>query len=139
MLALTTLVDRLKAQVPALKRVAGVADLVAAKGSFTAFPAAYVIPERESASPNALHGVHDQQIVEAFTVLHLVKNAKDATGLAAQGDLKALVDATRAALKGWQPTVNHTPADLVQGGPLELTDQILYWPETYQTTTYLRS
>ena len=139
MLALSVLTTRIAAQMPQLKRVAGFADLVAARGKVTVFPAAYVIPERESAEENSLIGIHDQRISESFTVLLLAKNVTDARGLAAQEEVKALSDALRAALLGWQPSTAHTPLDLVSAGPLELADQILFWPETYKTRYYVRN
>lgn len=134
MIDITLIVERLKSQVPELVRVAGLADLLAARASITQLPAAYIVPEPESATPSRMIGRHVQKNTVGFAVLLAVKNVSDQTGMAAQMDLVRLSESVRAALLGWECTPDHTPINLTGAGPLDFSQQILYWPERFQAS-----
>jgi hypothetical protein len=138
MIKVATIAARLMSLVPELARVAGVSDLAAAKGNVTQLPAAYIMPEPERAKPNKLMGGHSQELIERFTILLLVKNVSDYGGMAAQEEVEALSAKVRAAMLGWQPTPEHSPVDLVGAGPLDPTNNLLYWPEGFQASTTIR-
>ncbi len=139
MIKVAIIASRLKEMVPELARVAGVSDLAAAKGHVTQLPAAYIMPEPERAKPNKMiSGAHSQELTERFTILLLVKNVSDYGGMAAQEEIEALSARVRAAMLGWQPTPEHSPVDLVGAGPLDPTNNLLYWPEGFQASTTIR-
>lgn len=140
MLALVTLEDRIRTQVPSLISVTGLADLVAAKGVLKRLPACYIAPGQESAQPNQMIGRVTQQVNETFGLWLAVSSGASVTGEAAQAVLKDLVDKVRAALVGWQPLANYTPIELASAGPVQWDDgQTLFWPETYRTEYYLEN
>lgn len=140
MLSLATLTTRISTQVTALATVTGMADLIAAKGVAKRKPACYIAPGQESAGAASLIGRTSQRIVETFGVWIAVSNGASATGVAAQAELKTLVDSVRAALIGWPPTTGYTPIELVSAGPIQWDDdQTLFWPEIYRTEYYLEN
>lgn len=140
MLALAAITARIVAQVSGFRTVTGLADLLAAKGMVKAPPACYVAPGQESAQPNPMTGRVTQRVTETFSVWIAVAAGASATGEAAQASLKTLVDATRAALVGWQPSAAYLPFELVSAGPIQWDDgQTLFWPETYRTEYYLEN
>jgi len=136
---LTTIATRLQAAVPEFARVAGVADLAAARNGVIKLPAAYIMPGSETASPNKMIGGHSQEVTERFTILIVAKNVSDQSGMAAQAELFDLSRKVRDALLGWQPTTEHSPVNLAGAGPLELANQMLYWPEGFQVSTTIRA
>jgi hypothetical protein len=135
MIDLSTLSARLRTLVPEFARVAGVADLAAAKNAVLSLPAAYIMPGSETASPSSLIGRHTQKVTERFTILIVAKNVSDQSGMAAQSEIAVLSGKVRDALLGWQPTASHAPVELFGAGPLELANQLLYWPEGFQVST----
>jgi len=139
MIDLRTIATRIETLVPEFGRVAGVADLAAARNGVIKLPAAYIMPGSETAAPNKMLGGHAQEVVERFTILIVAKNVSDQSGLAAQVELSDLSRKVRAALLGWQPTGEHTPVNLAGAGPLELAHQMLYWPEGFQVSTTVRT
>src|SRR5690606_38800702 len=98
---LAPIAERLRAQVPALKLVAGAADFLAAEGRLTIDPAAFVLPVAEAAGPNRLSvGAVRQPLTFTFGVVLALKTP----GAASERQLDALTPlrlAVRRALVGW--------------------------------------
>lgn len=131
-------IARLVANVPALRLVAGAAELDAAINSTGAgtVPAAYVLLARESAG--ASRGSSErvvQQIDVALSVIVAARNYRQADlGNAAGADLAALVAAVRGALIGWTPSPSDTlPLDLQSGRLEQRQGAQLWWQEIYRT------
>lgn len=130
--------DRLRVNVPALRLVAGAAELDAAVTSTAAgvVPAAYVLLSRESAS--ASRGGSErvvQQVEVALSVIVVARNYRQADlGAATGADLAALVSAVRAALIGWTPNLSTTlPIDFQSGRLEQRQGGQLWWQEIYRT------
>lgn len=140
MLLLSLLTDRIAEQVPQFVTITGLAELVAAKGIARRKPACYIAPGQESASADQMIGRTSQRVSETFGVWIAVGNGASATGTQAQAEIKALADAVRAALIGWQPDAAYIPIELVSAGPIQWDDdQTLFWPEIYRTEYYLEN
>ena len=99
---LADLEQRLKSEVSALTEVGSAADLAAIKHKPVRTPAAYVMPERETASPNsAAAGGHIQRVVTTVAVALAHRDYKDARGGSASKDMEALKNAVLAKIVGW--------------------------------------
>lgn len=137
---LDLVIDRLKATMSGFKAIGGAADLGAAMGGAVTAPAAYVIPLADSAQPSQLIGVHEQLVTQAFGVILVVSNRRDATGAAALGELAPLRTQVRAALAGWAPTAEGLPVQMTGGRLLSLDgDGRLWWSDEFTLQTYYRS
>lgn len=136
--AASDVIDRLRVSVPALRLIAGAAELDAALNSTSAstVPAAYVLLARETAS--ASRGSSErvvQQVDVALSVILVARNYQRADlGAAAGADLAALTAAVRGALIGWTPSPADTlPLDLQSGRLESRQGASLWWQEIYRT------
>ena len=138
---LSLIVTRLKAELSALRFVGASADLDAAIEGAVAMPAAFVLPLAESARDAGLVGMTAQRITQAFGVLHVVSNKRDAQGGAALGDLQVHRLALRRALSGWVPDASTgEPVRFTAGRLLRLDgDGRLWWIDEFELMTYYRS
>lgn len=135
---LSLIVARLKTELSALRSVGASADLDAAIEGAVAMPAAFVLPLAESAQDMAMTGQTGARIRQAFGVLHVVSNRRDAQGGQALDDLKAHRLALRAALVGWVPVeADGEPVRFTAGRLLRLDgDGRLWWMDEFELTTY---
>lgn len=135
---LSLIVDRLKAELTALRSVGASADLDAAIEGAVALPAAFVLPLADSAQDMGLTGSTGQRIAQAFGVLHVVSNRRDAQGGQALNDLKTHRLALRAALVGWVPDASNGEPVLYKAGRLLRLDGDgrLWWMDEFELTTY---
>jgi hypothetical protein len=137
---LTPVIARLKAQLTGFVAIAGAADLDHAMAFSTGTPAAYVLPLAESARGPDMLGVHHQRLTQAFAVVLVISNLRDATGAAAVTDLAAKRTALRAALLGWVPdATNGEPVSFTSGRLMGLEDAQLWWTDEFQVLTDYRS
>lgn len=138
---LSLIVARLKAELSALRSVGASADLDAAIEGAVAMPSAFVLPLAEAGHDLGVTGVTRQRITQAFGVLHVVSNRRDAQGGAALDDLKTHRLNLRIALVGWVPdAMTGEPVTFTAGRLLRLDgDGRLWWIDEFELTTYYRS
>ena len=138
---LTLILARLKAQLSGLKSVGTSADLDTAIEGAVALPAAFLLPLAERATASDLTGSTSQRITQAFAVLHVVSNRRDALGSAALSDLVPLRARLRAALVGWVPDAETgEPVHYSAGRLLQLDhDGRLWWLDEFELVTYFWS
>ena len=135
---LSLIVARLKTELTALRSVGASADLDAAIEGAVAMPSAFVLPLAESAQDLGMNGSTGQRITQAFGVLHVVSNKRDAQGGAALDDLKTHRLALRQALVGWVPApADGEPVTFTGGRLLRLDgDGLLWWMDEFALKTY---
>lgn len=137
---LDLVITRLKATLVGFKAIGGAVDLDAAIGGAVAVPAAFVIPLADSARPSQALGYHEQLIEQAFGVVLVAANRRDATGAAALAELAPLRAQVRDALAGWAPTAEGLPVQIAGGRLLRLDgDGRLWWSDEFSLQTYYRS
>lgn len=71
MIAAAPIVDRLEAA--GFAKVSGVIEWAGLKAAPAHSPALFVIPERETARPNEMDGIHDQRVATMFRVVIVLK------------------------------------------------------------------
>lgn len=136
--AITRLITRMAGL--GLKTIGGSADLDAAMEGTVSVPSLYVMPLAESADANILIGANAQRITQAFGVVLVVANRRDATGKAALQDLAALRTPLRDALVGWAPVPeNGEQIQYSAGRLLKFDDGRLWWADDFALKTYYRS
>jgi hypothetical protein len=128
-------IARLKAQVPALKRVGMAIDLAAAKADISvAFPRAYVMTLGENGGTSRyLSGAVAQKRSVRIGVVLMVKNVRDNVGTATASDMDALRQVTDSALFGWGADDAHSPLIFARGSLLGLAEGELWWQDEYTT------
>jgi hypothetical protein len=106
-------IDRLTAEVAALKGVEGaleLADLLGRNILPPQFPHAFILSVGEDAeSGNILTGLLSQRVVETIGVLIVDKRAGDRSGDRTRAGLEPLKTSVRVALAGWQPGAGYGP------------------------------
>lgn len=138
---LSLILARLKDQLTGFKQIGASADLDAAIEGAVAMPAAFALPLAESAGPNGTLGITRQRISQAFGVVLVVSNRRDAQGAAALNDLAALRLQLRQALLGWAPHATTGEPVLYTGGRLLRLDGDgrLWWIDEFQLVQHYRS
>lgn len=128
-------IARLKAQVPALKKVGMAIDLAAAKTDPSkAFPRAYVMTLAEAGgSSRYLSGTVAQKRTQRVGIVLMVSNVRDTVGIATSQDMDALRLVTDGALFGWGPDDAHSPLLFARGTLLGLIEGQLWWQDEYTT------
>ncbi len=130
-------IERLRLQVPALRQVAGAAELASAiesgKGAQT--PSAFVVLATEQGNPPlGLSSQFVQHVEVAVTVMLCVRNyARAALGAAAGADLAPILTATRAALLAWCPDGADDVFELASGRVDDFDAGTLWWQDVYRT------
>jgi hypothetical protein len=99
------IIERLRAQVPALKLVGGAAERAEVEQSTTlTTPAAFVILASEQIDITEAGGLYIHRIRAEIHVLYQVRHYREgARGQPHRESLAALVGAGRAALNNWRP------------------------------------
>ena len=135
---LSPVVARLKAQLTGLKVIGASADLVAARDGVVAMPAAFVLPLAEQGADMGMLSSTGERVIQAFAVVHVLNNERDAQGDSALGDLAPLRLNLRAALVGWVPDASNGEAvTFTSGRILEMdSNGRLWWTDEFQVTTY---
>lgn len=132
---LSPVIERLRGELPAtlVRTVGGSADLDAAISGVVAMPAIFVVPLADRVLPAPVLGVVEEQTSEAFAVLQVVSNKRDATGGQALVDLSVLRIAVRDALAGWMPTPQAMEPVQRTGGRLLRfdVDGRLWWSDEF--------
>jgi len=137
---LSLITTRLREQLTGFKAIGGAADLDAAAEGAVATPSAFVIPLADSARPNGLIGTHHQELTEAFAVILVVANLRDARGDAALQTLAPLRLQVRQALAGWVPVAAEgEPVQIAGGRLLRMADARLWWSDEFAVKTYFWS
>lgn len=137
--AIAPVVDQLRT-IPALRKVAGVADLAAATADATPqTPAAYVMvsQERARSQDQGSSGALVQMIDVSVTIALAVRNYASRGEIHAEALADTLRD-VRAAVLNWQPDGADLPFELSEGRLLQFTAQTLWWAEVYRTSYSLR-
>ncbi len=139
-LDLSSVVTRIRGQVPAFKLVAGAAELARALDGLTTTPAAFAVPGPASGGESPyMNQAVEQQVVDQFHVLIAARNLRDDEGAAATDTIRPLRSATLNALLGWAPVGGEFGCEYV-GGDLEQFDNaVLWWRDTYRTAYTIRS
>lgn len=128
------------AGVAEFKKVAGAANFAAARDDLKFPPAAYVIPLRDSASPNQIEGgAVNQHIKEQFGVILAVSNLRDAKGEAAQEEFERLRQLVIGSLLGFSAATDYDPIEYVGGTILAIDASALWWQITFTTGYYERN
>jgi len=136
-----TVIDRLKQQVPTLKHVAGTSDFAQAEKLLrNQIPSAFVIPLAERGSPNSVAvGAVSQIITVEFGVILAVSNLRDPGGQKAMQDLYSLRESVIRALVGWSPPDAFDLVEFSSGRLLDMSEQVLWWQDDFQTSINRRS
>lgn len=129
---------RLKATLTGVKSVGTSVDLDAAIDGVVAVPAAFVLPLADSATPMDMTGSTNERETQAFGVVHVVSNRRDAQGAASLSDLNTLRLNLRNALVGWVPdAATGEPVHRAGGRLLRLDGNgRLWWIDEFQLITY---
>jgi len=133
-----SILGRLRDQVEPLRLVAGAAGFSAASESNPpAVPAAYVFRTGEAASDEAsIDAPFLQRIELTIAVVLVVRHVGGTPGDGAAGDLEALAQAVKAALRGFAPSTEHDPLVLQQSALVTFRDRHEWWQQTWQSATY---
>lgn len=134
----SSLIARLQSAVPELLLVAGAAGFAAASESNPpATPAAYVFITAESGGEGSIDEVSDiQRIESSLSVVLVVRHVGAAAGAGAAGDLQALSDAVKAALRGFAPTAEHDPMRFESAALLAFRDRHEWWQQSWKSACY---
>lgn len=133
------LIARLQAQCPGFKFVGGAMDLSESAIQAVVFPAAFVIPLAESATPNIMLGTQDQTLEQTWGVVICLK-AMRTTAQDQTAELQTLRAAVRSALTGWTPAPDTTePFDFASGQLLDASGGSLLWQDDFTRATYYRN
>lgn len=131
-------IERLKANVPALREIGTAADFQAVK-RLPEFPtpAAYVLLAEESGEPKPSGnstGSARQKVGVVFGVVLAVRSYRYSQLADAADDLWSILDQVRSALVGWTPDLPLARgAQFVTGKTLDSDDTTLLWGEIYST------
>ena len=137
---LALVIDRLRAEVPGLRAVQGAADLASVldQRSPPQSPSAWVIPVSDTGGANALVNVVSQALAERVGVVVAQRNVADPRAEHAVLDVKAVIDAIRAALVGWAPE-GFDPVLFVSGRLTAVADGTVWWTDEFRTESELRA
>jgi hypothetical protein len=137
---LTFVIDRLKAQAPALKTVGGSADMESARPGAMLIPSAFVFPIADSTAVLPHTGGFDEADQWEFGVVLVVANLRDARGAAALTTLAPIRAQVRAALSGWAPdTATGEPVTKGRGQLLRFDgDNRLWWIDRFHWKSFYR-
>lgn len=132
---LSPIVARLKAA--GFKRVYGALELANLAKAPATLPAFFVVPDRWSADPNKMTGVHQQRTSEDFGVVIMLN------GSALQDDrisdeIEEHQEKVLDALLGWTPPGASRACDAVGGRMLSVAGHTLSWMVSFRTGSQIR-
>ena len=131
--------DQIKAQVTDFREVAGAADLRSVLEGRVSAPACYIFRMRNRAGRNTLDNAVSQRVEEAYAVVVVSQNRRDARGGDSSDANEALCDQVSTALLGWTPDPNAEPMEYNGGGLATIREGFFYWQEVYKTVRYRRA
>ena len=129
MIALAPIIDQVKG-VTGYRTVEGLFEFAALKAPPRALPAAYIVPQRESAAPLPRVGAHDQKITFGFSVILILDPPGRSTGQAAE-TLRIELRKVKDALFGWKHPEAADGCALAGGQLLELDASSLVWKHDF--------
>lgn len=138
---ITEIIDRLKAEAPALVAVLPAEDIDAlSKGSAPKSGTTFVLPYREQAEPNEFAaGTFRQFVAVQFLVAFVIRRHDDAKG----GKKVSLFDEIKGdiekALAGWSIDPTAEPCELVAAQAAPLGNGVTAYVQTWQTSRYLEN
>lgn len=128
------IITRLRAELPVLRTVAGVADFQrASESNPKAVPAAYVFIVEESADENSVDAPFIQEVDVTLAVVLVVRHVGDTLGAAAGVDMDSLRADVLAALMGFSPIAVYDPLARRKSALLAFRDGHMWWQETWST------
>lgn len=130
------IIAHLKAECPLLvNRVEPAKSLTALSDDEikTGLPIAFVYATKESGTADGLIGQTTQHLHKLFSVIIAAKNADDSSEF-----IEDVRDQIEHALIGYQPDSKHQPIEFVGGEIVNVTSSIVWWKDTYKTSTYNR-
>lgn len=138
---MTSIIERLRAQVPALKFVAGASSLMAIdENPALATPAAFVIRVSEEITSTPTSGIVIQRAVVKVDLVYQIRNYRDGQrGANLDEEMEALINAGRTALNQWTPTPPtgaqiEAMASKGRAYQLPLRSRELSWLDPFETT-----
>ena len=138
--SLDLVVARLKSETSILKKnIEGSVSLQATlqRGTIKNH-SAFIIPGADSAQPNGMAGIVDQQVRTTFGVLIAVRNVADARGAAGNTALKPIRDEIGEALLNWDAIGNGNPITYGGGRLQSFANKVLWWQDNYVVPFNLR-
>lgn len=140
MIALAPIVARVAAQCPLLVSVAGASEFAAVSERVTIHPAAWVLPEQDSAGDNRYGaGAISQRVATAFSVVIVAGTRGDQLGGATHDVLRPLRLQVLEALLGWHPTDAAEPITYLSGELLQVSAGLVWWRDTYTSAWEARA
>lgn len=136
MIAQEPIAERLRSE-GGFRHVDGVIEWAGLTDVPRALPAAFVVPDNDSASENRLNGVIDQKVGETFGVIVVVAG-QAARGSKPSEELKTQTDAARDALLGWTHPETSRPTEYAGGRLIEAGGGIVAWMVRMRTGFHLR-
>lgn len=131
------ILERLRQEVPALRVVAGAAELAAAveSGKGLQTPCAFVTLTAERGSPmRGVAGVFVQPVQLSVSVMLVVRNYTRASlGSAARADLLPVLQDARNALLGWKPAGADDVLTFSAGRVFDFDAGTLWWEDVLAT------
>lgn len=131
------IIEKLRADVPALRAVSGAAELAAGveSGKGLQTPCAFVVLVGEQGSDlRGFSGAYLQPTHVALSVMLVVRNYTRSTlGAAAGADLLPALAAVRKSLLGWKPAGASDVLSLTAGRVHEFDAGTLWWEDVYRT------
>ena len=131
--------DQIKAQVSEFREIAGAANLRSVLDGRVSAPACYIFRMRNRAGRNTLDNAVSQRVEEAYAVVVVSQNRRDARGGDSSDANEALCDQVSTALLGWTPDPNAEPMEYGGGQLVSMKDGFFYWQDVYRTARYLRA
>lgn len=131
--------QRLRAEIPAFKEVAGAAGLSNILQGRIADPGCYIFQERKTAETSALVGATMQRVTVLIAVVTVVRNVRDGRGADAADTSQEFQADIQTALLGWQPHESADPMEFVGGALVSFSNGFLIWKDTYKTYQFIRS
>lgn len=143
------IIDRIRAQVPALRLVAGAGDYASVKAlqDFPA-PCAYVVlaTERGAEADAPGHGERGaqvkaaQRLMASFGVVVAVRNYREQRGAQVNQTLNAVLGDIRGALLGFVPAIaGARPCKLTSGKLSDYDAGTALWTDVWQTQHFITS
>lgn len=139
-IALSPIVERLRAQCASLRHVAGAADFASIADRVTVHPAAWVVPLGDVAGENRFSAGATSQAVDAsIGVVVCVGDVSDQKGSSAIEALTLVRREVLAALLGWPPDDGALGLNYAGGDALRFSAGLIWWQDTYSTAWEARA
>lgn len=135
MITAQPIVDRLEEK--GFSKVAGVLEWAGLKAAPAHSPALFVIPDRETARPNEMIGVHDQRVARMFRVVIVVKPSFRVEGGPSR-ELEEQIVQVIDALTGWRHPASSGPCDYAGGRLIAADGWGVAWAVDFTTAWRLR-